>query len=62
MNSVKNLMNLDEKTKAIDAIAKKKSTVIIQAGITLSAGDIITVQAGTANAITFHAYGTEVTI
>lgn len=45
-----------------DATATKNSTVIIQAGITLSAGDIITVQTGTANAITFHAYGTEVTI
>lgn len=45
-----------------DATAVKNSTVVIQAGITLSAGDIITVQTATANAITFHAFGTEVTI
>lgn len=45
-----------------DATATKNSTTIIQAGITLSAGDIITVQSGTANAITFHVFGTEVTL
>jgi hypothetical protein len=45
-----------------DATAVKNSTTIIQAGITLSAGDIITVQTGTANAITFHVFGTEVTL
>jgi hypothetical protein len=43
-----------------DATATKNSTTIIQAGITLSAGDIITVQSGTGNAITFHVFGTEV--
>lgn len=45
-----------------DAAVTKNTTTIIQAGITLSAGDIITVQSGTGNAITFHAYGTEVTL
>lgn len=45
-----------------DATATKNSTTIIQAGITLSAGDIITVQTGTSNAITFHVFGTEVTL
>jgi hypothetical protein len=45
-----------------DATATKNSTTIIQAGITLSAGDIITVQTNTANAITFHVFGTEVTL
>jgi hypothetical protein len=37
------------------------STVTIAIGITLSATDVITVQTDTANAITFHAFGTEVT-
>jgi hypothetical protein len=45
-----------------DANVAKNSTVMIQGGITVSAGDIITVQSGTGNALTFHIYGTEVTI
>jgi hypothetical protein len=45
-----------------DASAGANSTTVIQAGITLSAGDIISVQAGTANAVTFHVFGTEVTL
>lgn len=44
-----------------DASAAANSTTVIQAGITLSAGDIISVQTATANAITFHVFGTEVT-
>ncbi len=32
----------------------------ITQGITLNAGDIITVQSGTANALTFHAFGSEI--
>jgi hypothetical protein len=44
-----------------DATVAKNSTVMIQGGITVSAGDVITVQSGTGNAITFHVYGTEVT-
>lgn len=44
-----------------DASAGANSTTVIQAGITLSAGDIISVQTATANALTFHVFGTEVT-
>jgi hypothetical protein len=43
-----------------DASAAANSTTVIQAGITLAAGDIISVQTATANAITFHVFGTEV--
>lgn len=32
----------------------------VTVGITLGAGDIITVQSGTSNALTFHAFGSEV--
>jgi hypothetical protein len=32
----------------------------VTTGITLDAGDIITVQSGTASALTFHLYGSEV--
>ena len=45
-----------------DATAGANSTTIIQAGITVSAGDIISVQTATADAITFHVFGTEVTL
>lgn len=38
------------------------STTTISVGITLSATDVISVQTNTANAITFHAFGTEVTV
>jgi hypothetical protein len=44
-----------------DASAAANSTTMIQGNITLSAGDIISVQTGTSNAITFHVFGTEVT-
>ncbi len=37
------------------------STLMITAGLTLGAGDIITVRSGTANAFTFQAFGSEVT-
>lgn len=43
------------------ATVTANSTTTIGIGITLSATDVITVQSGTANAITFHAFGTEVT-
>lgn len=45
-----------------DASQAANSTTLIQGGITLSAGDVIRVQAATANAITFHVFGTEVTL
>jgi hypothetical protein len=45
----------------LDASAAANSTILIQGGITLSAGDVISVQTATANAITFHVFGTEVT-
>lgn len=44
-----------------DVTANANSTTIIQAGITLSAGDVISVQSSTANALTFHLSGTQVT-
>jgi len=44
-----------------DASAAANSTTMIQGNITLSAGDIISVQTATSNALTFHVFGTEVT-
>lgn len=41
--------------------AEANSTTAVSIGITLSATDIVTVQSDTADAITFHAFGTEVT-
>ncbi len=43
------------------ASAAANTTTTIAIGITLSDYDVITVQSDTANAITFHAFGTEVT-
>lgn len=43
-----------------DASQGANSTTMIQGGVTLSAGDIVSVQTATANAITFHIFGTEV--
>lgn len=43
------------------ATASANSTVTVSVGITLSATDVVSVQTGTADAITFHAFGTEVT-
>lgn len=36
------------------------STLLITAGLTIDAADVITVQSGTANALTFQAFGSEV--
>lgn len=44
------------------ATASANSTTAIGIGITLAATDVITVQSGTGSAITFHAFGTEVTL
>lgn len=44
------------------ATASANTTTTIGIGITLSATDVITVQSGTGSALTFHAFGTEVTI
>ena len=44
------------------ATAAANTTTTIGIGITLSATDVITVQSGTASALTFHAFGTEVTL
>jgi hypothetical protein len=44
------------------ATAGANSTTTIGIGITVAATDVITVQSGTANAISFHAFGTEVTV
>lgn len=43
-----------------DAYVSAYDTTPITIGVTLSAGDIITVRSGTANALTFHAFGSEV--
>lgn len=43
------------------ATAEANSTTAVSIGITLSATDVVTVQSDTADAITFHAFGTEVT-
>jgi hypothetical protein len=42
-----------------DATAGPNTTTTIGIGITLSATDVITVQSGTGNAVTFQAFGTE---
>jgi hypothetical protein len=44
-----------------DVTATANTTTTIGIGITIAATDVITVQSGTANALTFHAFGTEVT-
>jgi hypothetical protein len=43
-----------------DAVAAANTTTTIGIGISLAATDVVTIQSGTANAITFHAFGTEV--
>ena len=42
-----------------DTIINAKSTAAFTLGITLAATDVITVQTGTANALTFTAFGSE---
>jgi hypothetical protein len=44
-----------------DAPLAANSTLMITSGLTLAAGDIITVRSNTANAFTFQAFGSEVT-
>jgi hypothetical protein len=43
-----------------DATAGANTTTTIGIGISLAATDVLTVQSGTADAVTFHAFGTEV--
>lgn len=43
-----------------DAPLAANSTLLITAGLTLSAGDVISVRSGTADALTFQAFGSEV--
>ncbi len=43
-----------------DAPLAANSTVMITAGLTLGAADIITVRSGTSDAITFQAFGSEI--
>lgn len=43
-----------------DAPVAANSTVMITAGLTLGAGDVITVRSGTSSAFTFQAFGSEV--
>jgi hypothetical protein len=44
-----------------DAPLAANSTLLITAGLSFNAGDIITVRSGTADALTFQAFGSEVT-
>lgn len=44
----------------LDAYVSAYDTTMMTIGITLAAGDIITVQSGAANGLTFHAFGSEV--
>lgn len=46
---------------AYDVSISGNDTVFIAGTVTLDAGSIITVRSDTANAITFHAFGSEVT-
>jgi hypothetical protein len=48
-------------TLYFDTPLAANSTLLITAGLSLNAGDIITVRCGTADAITFQAFGSEVT-
>ena len=43
-----------------DGTATANTTTTIGIGISLAATDVVTVQSGTANSLTFHAFGTEV--
>lgn len=43
-----------------DAYVSAYDTTLMTIGITLGAGDIITVRSGTATALTFHAFGSEI--
>ena len=43
-----------------DTAVPGNSVITLTLGITLSAGDILTVQSGTASALTFHAFGNEI--
>jgi glucose-6-phosphate dehydrogenase assembly protein OpcA len=45
-----------------DATATANTTTTISVGITLDASDVVSVRSATANALTFHAFGTEVTV
>ncbi len=42
-----------------DVSVGANATIALTLGITLAATDVVTVQTGTANALTFHAYGQE---
>ena len=48
-------------TLFLDTPLAGNTTALFTVGLTLGAGDIITVQNGAANAITFQAFGSEVT-
>ena len=43
-----------------DAPLAANSTILITAGLTLGAGDVVTVRSGTSNALTFQAFGSEI--
>lgn len=43
-----------------DATIPANSTTSLTLGVTLAATDVITVRSGTSNALTFHAYGSEI--
>jgi hypothetical protein len=43
-----------------DASVPGNSTITLTLGITLDAADVITVKSSTANALTFHAFGNEI--
>ncbi|NBU22882.1 MAG: hypothetical protein EBS38_03070 [Actinobacteria bacterium] len=44
-----------------DAPLAGNSTLLVTAGLSLNAGDIVTVRSGAADALTFQAFGSEVT-
>jgi hypothetical protein len=44
----------------MDTVFPGKSLTTLTLGLTLSAGDILTVQTATANALTFQAFGSEI--
>ncbi len=48
-------------TLFFDTALAANSTAFFTVGLTLGAGDILTVRSGTANAFTFQAFGSEVT-
>jgi hypothetical protein len=60
---VRKAASVAAKSNAIvyDAYVSEYDTTLMTIGLTLEAGDVITVRSGTADTLTFHAFGSEIT-